>query len=181
MQMRWAPEHRSAQSKPGAEAVSKRVSKAEIARRHHIERTSVRRILRKDWFMSSSSMEFHEIWIEQCAAAEDIREQFGLNSASDYLIGEKLFTFVTASEQDPDFAAELPAFLTAIRRVFAAEEIREYLDHLEQTKFLPPPEPEIEMDDGDEAVEEEPWPANPAWGAEELLRFSRIRQILQSW
>lgn len=126
-------------------------------------------------------MEFHKIWIEQCAAAEDIGKQFGLNSALDYLIGEKLFTFVAASEQDPDFAAELPDFLTAICRVFAAEEIREYLDHLEQAKFLAPPEPEIEMDDGDEAVEEEPWPANPVRGAEELLRFSRIRQLLQSW
>ena len=131
--------------------------------------------------MSSSSMEFHKIWIEQCAAAEDIREHFGLNNASDYLIGEKLFTFVTASEQDPDFVAELPAFLTAISRLFAAEEIREYLDHLEQTKFLAPPETETRMDDGDEEVEEEPWPANPVRGAEELLRFSRIRQLLQSW
>jgi hypothetical protein len=104
-----------------------------------------------------------------------------LNDALDYLIGEKLFTFVTTSEQDPDFAAELPAFLTAIRRVFAAEEIRQYLDHLEQTKFLAPPEPEIEIDDEDEEVEEEPSPANPVRGAEELLRFSRIRQLLQSW
>lgn len=131
--------------------------------------------------MSSSSMEFHKIWIEQCAAAEDIREHFGLNDALDYLIGEKLFTFVTISEQDPDFAAELPAFLTVIRRVFAAEEIRQYLDHLEQTKFLAPPEPEIGIDDEDEEIEEEPWPANPVRGAEELLRFSRIRQLLQSW
>jgi hypothetical protein len=131
--------------------------------------------------MSSSSIEFQKIWIEQCAAVEDIRDHFGLNDALGYLIGEKLVTFVTAAEQDPDFAAELPAFLTAIRRVFAAEEIREYLDHLEQTKFLASPEPEIEMDDGDEEVEEEPWPANPVRGAEELLRFSRIRQLLQSW
>lgn len=131
--------------------------------------------------MSSSSMEFHKIWIEQCAAAEDVREHFGLNDALNYLIGENLFTFVTTSEQDPDFAAELPVFLTAIRRVFAVEEIRQYLDHLEQTKFLAPPEPVIEIDDGDEGVEEKPWPANPVRGAEELLRYSRIRQLLQSW
>ncbi|MGD0790535.1 MAG: hypothetical protein ABR920_02085 [Terriglobales bacterium] len=126
--------------------------------------------------MTSPSTEFHKIWIEQCAATEDIRERFGLKNALDYLIGEKLLTFVTASEQDPDFAAELPAFVTAIRRLFAPGEIREYLDHLEQTKFLAPAEPEI--DDADEE-EEEPWPANPVRGAEELLRFSRIRQLLQ--
>jgi hypothetical protein len=126
--------------------------------------------------MTSPSTEFHKIWIEQCAATEDIRERFGLKNALDYLIGEKLFTFVTASEQDSDFVAELPAFVTAIRRLFTPGEIREYLDHLEQTKFLAAPEPEI--DDAEEE-EEEPWPANPVRAAEELLRFSRIRQLLQ--
>jgi hypothetical protein len=37
---------------------------------------------------------------------------------------------------------------------------------------------EPEIDDADEE-EEEPWPTNPVRGAEELLRFSRIRQLLQ--
>jgi len=124
--------------------------------------------------MSSLSTECHKIWIEQCAATEDIRERFGTRNALDYLIGEKLFTFVMASEQDSDFAAELPAFVAAIQRLFSVEEIRTYLDHLERAKFLAPPEPEIE--DGDE---EQPWPANPVLGAAELLRFSRIRQLLQ--
>ncbi len=32
---------------------------------------------REDSLMSHSSTEFHKIWIEQCAATEDIREQFG--------------------------------------------------------------------------------------------------------
>jgi len=121
-------------------------------------------------------MEFHKIWIEQCAATEDIRKQFGAKNALDYLIGGKLFTFVEAAERDSEFAAQLPAFVAAIQRLFPAEEIREYLDHLENTKFLAPPEPEIE--DGDE---DEPWPANPVLGAAELLRFSRIRQLLRSW
>jgi hypothetical protein len=127
--------------------------------------------------MSSSSTEFHKIWIEQCAATEDIRERFGLKNSLDYLIGEKLFTFVTTSEQNPNFTAELPGFLAAIRRLFSAGEIREYLDHLEQTKFLAPSEPEI-IEDADEE-EEEPWPTNPVRGADELLRFSLIRQLLQ--
>jgi len=130
--------------------------------------------------MSSSSTAFHKIWIEQCAATEDIREQFGTKNALDYLIGEKLFTFVMASEQDSEFAAQLPAFVAAIQRLFTAGEVREYLDYLERAKFLAPPEPEIEMDDEDEEVDDEPWPANPVLGAAELLRFSRIRQLLQS-
>ena len=153
-----------------------RVSKAEIARRLHIGRTSVRRILRE---RIRSSTEFHKIWIEQCAATENIRERFGLKNALDYLIGEKLFTFVTASEQNPDFAAELPAFVTTIRRLFAPGEIRGYLDHLERTKYLAPPEPDLEIDDLDDETEEEPGLENPVLGAVELLRFSGIQQLLQ--
>src|SRR5271166_5192722 len=126
-----------------------------------------------DSLMSHSSTEFHKIWIEQCAATEDIREQFGAKNALDYLIGEKLFTFVMASEQDSEFAAQLPAFVAAIQGLFSAEEIRAFLDHLESAKFLASPEAEVED-------EEEPWPANPVLGAAELLRFSRIRQLLQS-
>ena len=102
-----------------------------------------------------------------------------MNNALDYLIGEKLFAFVTASEQDPDFAAELPAFVSAIRRLFSAREIREYLDHLERTKYLAPPEPDLEIDGLDDEPGEEPELENPVLGAAELLRFSRVRQILQ--
>jgi len=130
--------------------------------------------------MTSPSTEFHKIWTEQCAATEDIRERFGLKNALDYLIGEKLFTFVAASEQDPDFAAELPAFVTAIRRLFTAGEIREYLDHLERTKYLAPPEPDLEIDDLDDESEEESGLGNPVLGAAELLRFSRVQQLLQA-
>jgi len=35
------------------------------------------------------------------------------------------------------------------------------------------------MDDLIEETEEEPWPAHPVLGAQELLRFSRVRQLLQ--
>ena len=81
--------------------------------------------------MSSPSIECHKIWIDQCAATEDIRESFGLENALDYLIGEKLLTFLMASEEDPKFAGEIPAFVHAIRRIFTASEIHEYLDRLE--------------------------------------------------
>ena len=110
---------------------------------------------------------------------EGIRERFGLESALDYVIGEKIFSFVMASERDPEFAAELPAFIAEIRRIFTAEEIQSYLDRLEHTKFLASEEPEWEGDDLDEEAEDEPWPDNPVMGAQELLRFSRVRQLLQ--
>jgi hypothetical protein len=131
--------------------------------------------------MSSSSIEFHKIWIDQCEATEGIRDHFGLEDALDYLIGEKLFTFLMASERDSHFAAEVPAFVAEILRIFTAAEIRDYLDHLERSKFLAPPNPGLDIDDfdGDE-IEDELSPENPVMGAEELLRFSRVRQLLQS-
>ena len=129
--------------------------------------------------MGDSSIQFHKIWIDQCEATEGIRERFGLEDALRYLIGEKLFSFVQASEEDSDFAAELPAFAAEIRRIFSAAEIREFLDHLERTKFLAPPEPEPDFHDLDDDPDDEPWLENPVLGAKELLRFFRIRQLLQ--
>jgi hypothetical protein len=38
--------------------------------------------------MTKPSTEYHKIWVEQCAATEDIRERFGLESALDYLPAE---------------------------------------------------------------------------------------------
>jgi hypothetical protein len=130
--------------------------------------------------MSSSPIEFHKAWIDQCAAAEGIRAHFGLENALDYLIGEKLFSFLMASEQDELFAQEIPAFVEEIRRLFTVDEISAYLDHLERTKYLAPHDPDLDIEDPDDEVEEEPWLENPIMGAEELLRFSRASQLLRS-
>jgi hypothetical protein len=109
-----------------------------------------------------------------------IRDRFGLDDALHYLIGEKLFSFVHAAEDDRDFAAELPAFVAEIRRIFSATEIAEFLDQLERTKFLVPVESEDDdLDDVEDSDEEELWQPNPVLAAEELLRFARIRQLLQ--
>ncbi len=132
----------------------------------------------EDSSMSIPSTDLQKIWTKQCEAAEDIRERYGQKSAMDYLIGEKLFRFVAASEYRPEFAAELPAFVNEIRLVFALADIRAYLDHLEHTKILAP-EPDLGIGETDDETEEEIWPNNLVLGAEELLRFSRIRQLLQ--
>ena len=39
-------------------------------------------------------IEFHKIWIDQCEAARDIREGFGLEKVIGYLIGEKSLNFL---------------------------------------------------------------------------------------
>jgi sporulation-control protein spo0M len=129
--------------------------------------------------MSGGSIQFHKIWIEQCEATQGIREHLGWQNALDYLVGEKLFHFVEAAEQHPEFAAELPAFVAEIQQLFTAGQIREYLDELEKTKYLAPPEPELDLEDSDEEGEEELWLENPVMGAEGLLRFFCIRQLLQ--
>jgi hypothetical protein len=41
-----------------------------------------------------------------------------------------------ASERDPDFAAELPAFIAEIRRLFTAQEIHPYLDSLARLSHI---------------------------------------------
>ena len=61
--------------------------------------------------------EFHKIWIDQCEAAGEIREGFGLRKALGYLIGEKLLTFLHAADQDPAFAGEVPSFVAEIREL----------------------------------------------------------------
>jgi len=155
------------------------ISKSAIARSSRSGAPPCAAFLRKGLVMGDSSIQFHKIWVDQCDATEGIRERFGLQDALHYLIGEKLFSFVHAAEDDPDFAAELPAFVAEIRRIFSADEIRIFLDELERTKFLAPTEPEPDLDDIDDPDEEEPWLGSPVMAAEELLRFFRIRQLLQ--
>jgi hypothetical protein len=75
---------------------------------------------------------FQDIWKEQCEAACSVRDQHGVVSALDYLIGEKLLNYAEAAVTRPEFARELPRFVAEIRSIFSAEEIRHYIDHLER-------------------------------------------------
>ena len=52
--------------------------------------------------MTKATTKGHHIWIEQCAAAETIRDKFGLDKALAYLIGEKLFSWLYLSELHPE-------------------------------------------------------------------------------
>jgi hypothetical protein len=94
-------------------------------------------------------------------------------------VGEKLFCFVHAAEQTPEFAAELPHFVAEIRRMFTTQEICSYLDDLERSKFLSPPDADEDADLDDDDFEDV-IPDNPIRGAQELLRFARIKEMLQA-
>ena len=67
---------------------------------------------------------FQDIWKEQCEAARGVREQHGVVSALDYLIGEKLMTYAETAVGRPEFARDLPRFVAEIRSIFSSEEIR---------------------------------------------------------
>ena len=64
------------------------------------------------------SIRFEKIWVQQCKATRGIKRHFGVKSALDYLIREKLLNFADATEQRPEFARELPPFLAEVWRIF---------------------------------------------------------------
>ena len=39
----------------------------------------------------------HQVWIDQCEAAQTIRARLGLKAAFEYLVGEKLLNFAEAA------------------------------------------------------------------------------------
>ncbi|MCY3875476.1 MAG: hypothetical protein OXF88_14440 [Rhodobacteraceae bacterium] len=78
---------------------------------------------------------WHEVWREQCEAAESIRLQYGIASAFDYLVGEKLLTFAEAAGEHPEFARALPQFVSEIRRMFTLEEIDKHLARVENARL----------------------------------------------
>lgn len=76
----------------------------------------------------------HESWIEQCEAAESIRQRYGLKAAFDYVVAEKLLNFAFAVVQHPTFARELLQFVAWVRRMFPPEQIRMHLDRIEHDR-----------------------------------------------
>jgi hypothetical protein len=86
--------------------------------------------------MAASGIEFHRRWIEQCEAAQRIKQRFGLSNALEYLVGEKLLHYVEAAEHHPEFAQELPYFVAEIKRMFSLAEVSNYAVHIERTQPL---------------------------------------------
>jgi hypothetical protein len=116
---------------------------------------------------------FQDIWKQQCVAARSIKVQHGILSALDYLIGEKLLTYVDTAVTKPEFARELPRFVSEMRDIFSGEEIRHYLDHLERMAVIE-----------DEGATDEDNSDFLKDSAEQLAvkraRFSQLRELLTS-
>jgi hypothetical protein len=119
--------------------------------------------------------ESHKIWIEQCEAARDIREAFGLQKALGYLVGEKLLNFLRAASEDVAFAGEVPSFVAEIREIFSREEIRAYLDTVQRVGALG----HIATDEAYEEMREAgAIDENPVEWAEDILLIERAKGLL---
>jgi hypothetical protein len=71
-----------------------------------------------------------KIWVQQCQATRGLRSRFGVETALDYLVGEKLLNFVKAAERDPEVADDLLHFQAEIAKLFNQYELIGYLTTL---------------------------------------------------
>jgi uncharacterized protein YciI len=111
----------------------------------------------------------HKIWIEQCEAAQTIKARFGLTAAFDYVVGEKLMNYASAASIHPDFARELPRFVSEVRRMFTPDEIGAHLAQIERA----PNENDIDVLEEDDPLRE-----SPAAAEERVRQFLLIKELL---
>ena len=83
-------------------------------------------------------MQLHKIWIEQCEAARGIEDEFGTQKALAYLVGEMFLNYLEAADRNPDFRAEIPAFVAEIKGLFEPWQLAEYLETARQTEPFDP-------------------------------------------
>ena len=122
-------------------------------------------------------IEFHRIWIDQCEAARDIKEAFGVDKALGYLIGEKFLNFLQASDQHPEFATELPRFVAEVTQIFEPGEIRAYLDGATRVGALGHTASDEEYEELQAAGA---IPGGPVQWAKQILLLERTRALLLS-
>src|SRR6476620_7245279 len=111
----------------------------------------------------------HHIWVEQYEAAQTIKARFGLTAAFDYLVGEKLLNFARAASTHPEFARELPRFVSEVRRMFTPDEIAAHLAQIERAQA----EEDVEVVD-----EDDPFRESPAAAMERGRQFALIKELL---
>ena len=112
-----------------------------------------------------------DIWTEQCEATRSIRARFGLRAAFDYLVSEKLLNFAEAACRHPEFAKELPGFVSQLRCIFTADDI---LDHLARTEREMGERDQPSLDD-DEVLSE-----SATEREKRILRCKTISELLTS-
>ena len=119
----------------------------------------------------------HKIWIGQCESARGIKDEFGSQKALGYLVGEKLMNHVRAADDHPEFAEELPKFITEIHKIFPLPLLQNYLETVQRLGALGHV---LSKDDHDfmraaGAIESE---NNPRIVARDAITFNRIKVLL---
>jgi hypothetical protein len=114
----------------------------------------------------------HKLWIEQCEAARGIEDEFGTQKAAAYLIDEKFIHFLEVADSDPNFRAEIPAFVAEIKTIFERWQLAEFLETARQTEPFDP----NYYDDADEVEAERP--SELRRSAADLLLVERARDWL---
>ena len=119
--------------------------------------------------------DFHKIWIEQCEASQSICADFGIQKALGYLIGEKLMNFVRISEENSDFAGELPRFAEKIKSIYEPWQIVDYLDNVRRIGVSGHigSDEEVEKMRAAGMIQE-----NIVHAAEDVLIMERIKELL---
>ena len=113
---------------------------------------------------------WQEIWLEQCEAAENIRLRHGVESAFDYVVGEKLLKFAeAAAERMREFAQALPQFVSKVRGMFTPEEME---THLARTERRRREMEETALDD------EDPGFGDNEATAERARQFDLVKELL---
>ena len=112
---------------------------------------------------------WHEIWLEQCEAAETIRLRHGVESAFDYVVGEKLLNFAEVAAEHREFAQALPQFVSRVRGMFTPEEME---THLARTERRRREMEESAMDDEDSGFRDD------EATAERARQFDLVKELL---
>jgi hypothetical protein len=116
-----------------------------------------------------SVRKMHEIWIEQYDAAQNIKLRYGLKAAFDYLVAEKLLNFASAASQHPEFARELPRFVSQVRLMFTPQEIRTHIARVEREQH----EKGVDATEDDDLI-----PESPVTTPERARQFAFIKELL---
>lgn len=120
-------------------------------------------------------VEPRRIRLDQCEASVTIRARFGLRSAFEYLVLEKLMNFAEAAKRHPAFARELPPFVVAVRALFTIRELRSEFARLELEPAQYNSDTGLgyaDLEEGDVFVE------SPDVVLDQAARFETIKQLL---
>ncbi|MDA3961045.1 MAG: hypothetical protein PF961_09660 [Planctomycetota bacterium] len=115
------------------------------------------------------------LWPEQCQAAEDIRERYGLAKAIGYLVGEKFVNLLREVPAHPELESEVAPFVEKIRDIF---DIHELAGWFANTKRIGPFGHILNKDEHRALVEADALDTDPVAGAEDVLAFERARELL---